>query len=150
MSMTISRVMSCVIICLVVMLPRRSSDLPEAWGTHILPYGLASDGVYIASAVTGGAVVSYTAVSPLPQKAAVSFLLHFPWSHLRRPLTDIPSPEARTFLETKSLAITYHTHVIYGRILTLEHEKVKNSTFSKASPIFYLTVFYGNQKHITL
>ena len=52
--------------------------------------------------VTAGAVVSYTAIPPLPQHAAaVSFLLHWPWSHLHRTLSGILPYEARTFLTSR-------------------------------------------------
>ena len=60
--------------------------------------GLASSGVYTASSVTREAVVSYTAIPPLPAMRAVSFLLHFPWSRLHRTLSGTLPCEARTFL----------------------------------------------------
>ena len=49
--------------------------------------------------VTEQAVVSYTAFPPLPaEKAGGLFLLHYPWSRLRRMLSGILPCEARTFL----------------------------------------------------
>ena len=66
---------------------------------HGCVLGLAPDGVYNAAPVTGCAVVSYTALSPLPAKRqAVCFLWHFPLSHLSRTLSGILPCEARTFL----------------------------------------------------
>ena len=49
--------------------PTRRRDGPP----HCLPFGLASDGVYTASAVAGRPVVSYTAFSPLHRCAARFF-----------------------------------------------------------------------------
>ncbi len=48
--------------------------------------------------VTIQAVVSYTALPPLPHKCGGIFLLHYPWSHLHRTLSGILPCEARTFL----------------------------------------------------
>ena len=94
---TVSRVMSFkMIIYLGHMLPCASSNLPGAGGPRKLLLGLASDGVYTASSVTGRAVVSYTAFSPLPFGGY--FLLHYPGSHLHRTLSGILPCEARTFL----------------------------------------------------
>ena len=60
------------IIYLVLMLPPGSSDLPESRrATVCFLFGLASDGVYTAFYVTIEAVVSYTAIPPLPR-----FILH--------------------------------------------------------------------------
>ena len=69
---------------------------------HCLLFGLASDVVYMASPVTRGSVVSYTAFSPLPlhpygSRGGIS-LLHFPWGHPRRTLSGTLPCEARTFL----------------------------------------------------
>ena len=104
-SRTISRVLSCVIICLKQSSPTvLSGESPVATYLKLrgqrlaFSLGLASDGVYNAPSVTGEPVVSYTAISPLPIISAVYFLLHFPWSRLRRPLTGILPCEARTFL----------------------------------------------------
>ncbi len=55
------------IICLDRPLPDGSSDLPEGRRAALcLLFGLASDGACPASCIAAGAVVSYTAVSPLP------------------------------------------------------------------------------------
>ncbi len=55
-----------VIIYLERLLPAASSDQPEAMARATQPRsGLASDGVYMASAVTSETVVSYTAFPPL-------------------------------------------------------------------------------------
>ncbi len=60
------------IICLGPMLPPASSDLPDNRPgrpivVHLSEFGLASDGVYMATDVTTGTVVSYTAFPPLPK-----------------------------------------------------------------------------------
>ena len=67
--------------------------------------GFASDGVFLADAVTSFPVRSYRTFSPLPfatsharPRRAVCFLWHFPASHLDRPLAGILPYEARTFL----------------------------------------------------
>ena len=60
------------IIYLVLLLPAGSSDLPKAWRAAFISllFGLASNGVYMATGVTTGTVVSYTAFPPLPNGAA--------------------------------------------------------------------------------
>ena len=79
MSSTVSRVMSWTVIYLGPVLPQDSSVLPGTWRAAIsFLHGLASDGVYNAVSVARPPVVSCTAISPLPQKEAVYFLLHFP------------------------------------------------------------------------
>ena len=72
-SKTISRVMSCVIIYPMELSPVPFSDPPENMtGSHIrFLFGLASDGVYMASSVTRETVVSYTAFPPLPEKSKI-------------------------------------------------------------------------------
>ena len=75
-SKTISRVMSCVIIYLEYLSPDTSSNQPEAGGPRSLRFGLASNGVYMASAVTSRTVVSYTAFPPLPSMDGGISLLH--------------------------------------------------------------------------
>ena len=77
LSRAVSRVMSnalphVIIIYLVLLLPAGSSDLPKsATGRrNAFLFGLASDGVYMASHVTMRTVVSYTAFPPLPELAA--------------------------------------------------------------------------------
>ncbi len=67
LSKTISRVMFLMIIYLDSMLPLNSSDLPKSRRAALCSlFGLASNGVYTASPVTRRAVVSYTAIPPLP------------------------------------------------------------------------------------
>ena len=72
-SKTISRVMSCVIIYPMELSPVPFSDPPENMtGSHIrFLFGLASDGVYMASSVTRETVVSYTAFPPLPEESKI-------------------------------------------------------------------------------
>ena len=67
--------MSGMIIYLERLLPAVSSDPPEnESGKSICSlFGLASDGVYMATVVTNNTVVSYTAFPPLPHKVAVYF-----------------------------------------------------------------------------
>ena len=55
-------------------------------------------GFTCAPPVTRKAVVSYTALPPLPRNLGGSFLLHYPWSRLHRTLSGILPCEARTFL----------------------------------------------------
>ena len=63
--------MSCVIIYPMELSPVPFSDPPENMtGSHIrFLFGLASDGVYMASSVTRETVVSYTAFPPLPEES---------------------------------------------------------------------------------
>ena len=94
------------IIYLERLLPAVSSDPPEnESGKSICSlFGLASDGVYMATVVTNNTVVSYTAFPPLPLKSGGIFLLHYPWSHLHRTLSGILPYEARTFLTCQMAA----------------------------------------------
>lgn len=55
--------------------------------------------------VTVGAVVSYTAIPPLPVKPAVSFLLHWPSGHPDRTLSGTLPCGARTFLTPEGAII---------------------------------------------
>ena len=68
MSLTISRVLYLVVIYLLLMLPLSSSNLPENMtGRHIvLCLVLLRMGFTLTFSVTRKAVVSYTAISPLP------------------------------------------------------------------------------------
>ena len=86
--------------------------------------GLASSGVYTASSVTREAVVSYTAIPPLPAMRAVSFLLHFPWSRLHRTLSGTLPCEARTFLTLRRDHLWYSQVYLY---YTLKIEPPINS-----------------------
>ncbi len=86
-------------------LPQGSSDLPgdrpESRGGQpsSLLLDLAPDGACHAVTVTSNAVVSYTAVSPLPGiSRAVFSLLRFPAGHPGRTLSVILPCGARTFL----------------------------------------------------
>src|SRR3954449_6642021 len=64
-----------------------------------VPLDLAPGGVYRATPVTRCAVVSYTAVSPLPARTlAVCSLWHCPAGHPGSPLTTTLPCGARTFL----------------------------------------------------
>lgn len=77
--------------------PRTSGGPPLC----VLLFGLAPDGVYHAFSVTGKAVSSYLAFSPLPRMCgAVYFLWHFPWGRPRSPLATILPCGARTFLQS--------------------------------------------------
>ena len=80
--------------------PMTFSDPPEGTtGSRIaLCSVLLRMGFTCAPAVTGRAVVSYTAFPPFPCMQGSLFLLHFPWSHLHRTLSGILPCEARTFL----------------------------------------------------
>ena len=68
-------------------------------------------GFTCAPVVTSRAVVSYTALPPLPVHSHKSlsggtFLLHWPWSRLHRTLSGTLPCEARTFLTCCLSAIT--------------------------------------------
>ncbi len=111
---TVSRVLSRVTICLGLPSPAASSDLPEAGRAPSLPCGLASDGVYMCRPCHPGRGSLLHCLSTLTgQKAGGLFLLHCPWSHLRRSLSGILPCEARTFL-SKSAAATYPTYAAYS------------------------------------
>ena len=88
------------IIYLVRLSPAASSDLPESRpGRSIaLCLVLLRMGFTCAPPVTRRAVVSYTALPPLPGKPGGTFLLHCPWSRLHQTLSGILPCEARTFL----------------------------------------------------
>ena len=74
-----------------------------------LLFDLAPDGACTAIFVTKDAVVSYTAVSPLPQIIAVYSLLRFPAGHPGRTLSVILPCGARTFLD---MTDTRHAAII--------------------------------------
>ena len=77
-SRTVSRVMSWIIIYLVLPLPTESSSLPESMdGPPTLCSVLLRMGFTCALSVTRKAVVSYTALPPLPAKLAVHFCCTF-------------------------------------------------------------------------
>ena len=111
MSKAVSRVMSRRIIYLDILLPICSSNLPESWrATICFLLGLASSGVYTDPRCyhRSGSLLHYHFI--LTSKLAVLFLLHFPGSHLHRPLAGTLPYEARTFLtcglSTPAAAIT--------------------------------------------
>src|SRR5829696_9372818 len=91
-------------------LPTGSSGLPAGSGGQpsnacagrrrtVVPFDLAPGGVYRATPVTRCAVVSYTAVSPLPaRRLAVCSLWHCPAGHPGSLLTTTLPCGARTFL----------------------------------------------------
>lgn len=114
MSKAVSRVMSWMIIYLDILLPICSSNLPESWrATICFLLGLASSGVYTDPRCyhRGGSLLHYHFI--LTSKLAVLFLLHFPGSHLHRPLAGTLPYEARTFLTCGSYttaAIICATH----------------------------------------
>ena len=113
LSKAVSRVMSCVIICLGPQLPAVSSDLPEsATGRRIafclilLRMGFTLTRVCCQR---GGSLL-HCLFTLAPQKRGGNSLLHFPGSHLRRTLSGILPFEARTFLTwQKPAAITRPT-----------------------------------------
>ena len=98
-------------------LPDASRDLPgRRRGNPLVPaetetvpplFDLAPGGVYLATAVTGGAVRSYRTLSPLPaaghrslmgrNRKAVCFLWHCPWGRPRRPLAGTVFPWSPDF-----------------------------------------------------
>ena len=85
------------------LLPDASSNLPKAGGPRQRFCSvLLRMGFTYARSVTSAAVVSYTALPPLPYSGITGtggiFLLHYPWSRLHRTLSGILPCEARTFL----------------------------------------------------
>ena len=84
-------------------MPATSSNLPKAGGPRQRFCSvLLRMGFTYARSVTSAAVVSYTALPPLPYSGITGtggiFLLHYPWSRLHRTLSGILPCEARTFL----------------------------------------------------
>ena len=127
---TISRVMSWTAIYPGCLLPDSSSDLPEADGPPLPRLAvLLQMGFTYAPPVTGRAVVSYTALPPLPagcvpmaqSRHGGSFLLHCPWSHLRRTLSGILPCEARTFL-SRTLSSVRQRPSVPLTLITLSHK----------------------------
>ena len=128
LSRTISRVMSWlrksaagIIIYLGRLSPAASSNLPKAGGPRQrFRSVLLRMGFTCAPSVARGAVVSYTALPPLPRAETRGgiFLLHCPWSRLRRTLSGILPCEARTFLTPKFgprlfVLLKIHTWLLY-------------------------------------
>ena len=132
-SRTISRGMSKpwqatvgMIIYLGWLLPATSSNLPKAGGPRQRFCSvLLRMGFTYARSVTSAAVVSYTALPPLPYSGITGtggiFLLHYPWSRLHRTLSGILPCEARTFLtcclSASAAAITCLTCTFQKRLL---------------------------------
>ena len=90
---------------LVRMLPPVSCNLPE-WQARksaaskacvSFLFGLAPGGVYLATSITGCAVGSYPAFSPLPVWTGGIFLWHFPWGCPRRTLSGTVIPWSPDF-----------------------------------------------------
>ena len=109
MSWSISRVLSRTIIHLVdfsqnpSLQPTRRLSASRTLLSRTFLFGLASNGVYLASSVAKAAVRSYRTISPLPF-LAVSFLWHFPSTHVAQALPGIALYEARTFLCVQRLS----------------------------------------------
>ena len=104
---------------------------PNCLCTVLLEWGFTC-----ASVVTGQAVVSYTALPPLPVHSHKSlsggtFLLHWPWSRLHRTLSGTLPCEARTFLTCCLSAIT-------AAITCLTCKYLLYHIFSKKKELFYL------------
>ena len=114
--------------------PTRKHDGPP----YRFLLGLATDGVYICPwryrqggellprhfTLTGSSIYtcSYTGIYPLDheqiEKPAVSFLLHFPRSHLHRTLSGILPCVARTFLVVNhAITCTAQSQHIYPKTL---------------------------------
>ena len=99
MSTTDASICGGMIIFLELLLPAISSDLPKAGGPRQRFCSvLLRMGFTYALPVTRKAVVSYTALPPLPDYSGGTFLLHYPWSPRHRTLSGILPYEARTFL----------------------------------------------------
>ncbi len=95
----VSRVLSWMVIYLDLPSPAGSIDLPGSRRAASSPcLVFLRMGFTCARPVTGTAVVSYTAISPLPDKSGGIFLLHFPSRFRDRTLSGILPYEARTFL----------------------------------------------------
>lgn len=120
MSKAVSRVMSWMIIYLDISLPICSSNLPESWrATICFLLGLASSGVYTDPRCyhRSGSLLHYHFI--LTSKLAVLFLLHFPGSHLHRPLAGTLPYEARTFLSRSLSALRQRPSVLLGIYYTI-------------------------------
>ena len=115
--------MSCVAIYLGLPSPAASSDLPEdaAGRRTVFCLVLLRMGFTCARPVARAAVVSYTAFPPLPADAGGLFLLHCPWSRLRRTLSGILPCEARTFLAWP-LSVLPAAATYPARTVSLYHE----------------------------
>ena len=84
-----------------------------------LLFRLASDGVYTASTRyrgSGGLLHRHSTLTA-DKSAAVSFLLHWPWSHLHRTLSGILPYEARTFLTCGLSTLAAATIQLTGMVI---------------------------------
>ena len=106
------------VIYLDLMSPPGSSNLPESRRAALcFLFGLASRwGLHVPRPVTRRAVVSYTALPPLPRKAGGIFLLHCPWSRLRQTLSGTLPCEARTFLAWQPFGSASRDHLSYSML----------------------------------
>ena len=102
-SKTISRVMSCIVIYPIVNCRQSAlSDPPESMiGQAIYVFYsvlLRMGFTYALVCYRRGGSLLHCLSTLTRQSLAVSFLLHYPWSHLHRTLSGILPCEARTFL----------------------------------------------------
>ena len=147
---TISRVMSWTAIYPGCLLPDSSSDLPEADGPPLPRLAvLLQMGFTYAPPVTGRAVVSYTALPPLPcgpcaskrqTGKAVHFCCTIPGvtsSHLRRTLSGILPCEARTFLSRTLSSVRQRPSVPLTRLLYHKAEGKANAGVSPTEIIIH-------------
>ena len=92
--------------------------------TLVVLSNLASSGVYRATFVTKGAVVSYATFPPLPTKVGGLFLLHYPESRLHQTLSGTLLYEARTFLTPKRCATVCLTYM-FNKVFIMMWERTK-------------------------
>ena len=110
-------------------MPATSSNLPKAGGPRQRFCSvLLRMGFTYARSVTSAAVVSYTALPPLPYSGITGtggiFLLHYPWSRLHRTLSGILPCEARTFLTPKRCATVCLTCIL-NKVFIMMWERTK-------------------------
>ena len=106
-------------------MPDASSDLPKAGGPRqSFVSVLLRMGFTCALSVTRKAVVSYTALPPLPGKPGGTFLLHCPWSRLHQTLSGTLLYEARTFLTPKRCATVCLTYM-FNKVFIMMWERTK-------------------------
>ncbi len=92
-------------------------------------------GFTCALSVTSKAVVSYTALPPLPGNTLGGiFLLHWPWSRLHRTLSGILPCEARTFLTCGLSALQPRLLVLLAFVLYHNFLSKKQIKFMRVSP----------------
>ena len=126
---------------------QNQATYPEADGP---PYASCSVllrmGFTCALSVTSQAVVSYTALPPLPTGTKCLsggiFLLHCPWSRLHQTLSGILPCEARTFL-TCSLSVLQPRPFVLLKTLQVYHIFLYLSSYSQtASARLYLQIIF--------